>query len=106
MGGTVILNFFDKDKNKIPFDLIDRQANERNISIRSGCFCNPGIDEINNCITSDELVKYFSGRNDGDYEDMVQALNKMRGATRVSVGLANTQQDMDAFIAYCKLYLE
>lgn len=106
MGGTVIMNFFDQDKNKIPFEVIEQHANERNISIRSGCFCNPGIDEINNCITSEELAKYFSSRDDGNYQDMVQALNKMRGATRVSVGLANTQKDIDEFINYCKNYLQ
>jgi selenocysteine lyase/cysteine desulfurase len=75
-------------------------ANAKNISIRSGCFCNPGLDETNNCLTTDEIAKYFSSRESGDYQDMIHFLNKMRGATRVSVGWASTQKDLDAFLEF------
>ena len=56
------LNFFDKNGELIPFGWIERIANQKMISIRSGCFCNPGIDEVNNCLTTDELSTYFSSR--------------------------------------------
>ncbi len=34
----------------------------------------------------------------GDYYDMIRYLGKMRGAVRVSVGVATVQKDLDAFI--------
>ncbi len=99
-GGTVIMNFLDSDGNLYEFEKIEEEANKRMISIRSGCFCNPGIDEINNCLTDDEIAKYFSSRDKGDYRDMIMFLKKMRGATRVSVGLATTKSDINTFIDF------
>jgi selenocysteine lyase/cysteine desulfurase len=99
-GGNIIMNFFDDKGNKIPFQNIEKLTNEKNISIRSGCFCNPGIDEINNCITNSEMDKYFSTIENGDYNDMVNFLGKMRGAIRVSVGLGTNKDDLDKFIEF------
>lgn len=97
-GGTLAMNFFDPNGNKYSTARIDNLAVHRNISIRSGCFCNPGIDEIVNGITATELFMYFEGRNSGSYQDMVNYLGKPRGAIRVSVGIATVKKDLDAFI--------
>lgn len=99
-GGTLIMNFFNPDGSLIPFEFIESRANARMISLRSGCFCNPGIDEVNNCLSTDELSNYFSSRDNGNYKDMIHFLNKMRGATRVSVGIATIQSDLDGFIEF------
>jgi len=96
-GGNVVMNFFDTDGKVYPFEKIDQMAAKQSISIRSGCFCNPGIDEINNCITTEEMSKYFATRDKGDYHDMISFLGKMRGATRVSVGIATVKKDIDKF---------
>ena len=101
-GGTMIMTFFKEDGDPIPFELIEEMANKQNISVRSGCFCNPGIDEINNCLTSEELAKYFSSRDKGNYQDMINYLNKMRGATRISVGIATVKKDLDTFLDFVK----
>ena len=47
-GGTMVMCFKNPDGSKISFEKIEALANERGISIRSGCFCNPGLDETNN----------------------------------------------------------
>jgi selenocysteine lyase/cysteine desulfurase len=44
-GGTVTLNFFDATGRAIDHRLIEQQANQANISLRTGCFCNPGAGE-------------------------------------------------------------
>jgi molybdenum cofactor sulfurtransferase len=97
-GGNIVMNFLDIDGEPFPFQMIEEMANEKMISIRSGCFCNPGIDEINNCITNDEISKYFMSRDQGDYFDMIHFLHKMRGATRLSVGIATNTADLDKFV--------
>ncbi len=96
-GSNMIMNFFDPEGNVYPFELIEDKANKRMISIRSGCFCNPGIDEINNCLSNDELAKYYVSRDKGDYYDMIKFLGKMRGAIRLSVGMATVESDLQAF---------
>ncbi|MFT5385279.1 MAG: molybdenum cofactor sulfurtransferase [Saprospiraceae bacterium] len=101
-GGNTMMNFFDSNEKHFSFEDIEESANKQNISIRSGCFCNPGIDEVNSCLTYEELAKYFSSRDKGDYHDMVSFLHKMRGATRVSVGIATTKADLDTFINFVK----
>ncbi len=101
-GGTIIMNFFDPDGETFPISTIEAMANENLISLRSGCFCNPGIDEINNCITNEELARYFTSRDHGDYHEMVSYLGKMRGATRVSLGIATTAGDLQRFVELIK----
>ena len=100
VGGTLIMNFLTPDGERIPFEEVEQVANDARISIRSGCFCNPGIDEVNNCITGPELSKYFSSRDRGNYRDMMASLGIMRGATRVSVGIATTAADLDRFVRF------
>jgi selenocysteine lyase/cysteine desulfurase len=99
-GGNIILNFFDPEGEVHGFEEIEEMANREKISIRSGCFCNPGIDEINNCLTNEEISKYFISRDQGNYHDMIKFLGKMRGATRISVGIASTENDLNKFIRF------
>lgn len=99
-GGTLVMSFFDSQGNKRDFEQIEEQANAKNISIRSGCFCNPGIDEVNNCLTTEELSQYYVTHKKGNYKDMIAYLGKMRGATRVSVGMATNKADIDQFLDF------
>lgn len=98
-GGTIILNFFDRHGEVISFEAIEKLANRKQISIRTGCFCNPGIDEINHCVTNDEIAMYLTGK-EMTYTEMVYLIGRMRGAVRVSVGIATNQSDLDEFIAF------
>lgn len=96
-GGNMIMSFYDPQGNTFSTELIEEKASRQNISIRTGCFCNPGVDEINNCITTDELATYFTTHKDGNYHDMIASIGKMRGSVRVSVGFITNEADMDTF---------
>lgn len=100
VGGTIILGFYNKDGKRYEFEQIEEMANQHNISLRSGCFCNPGIDETNNCLTDNELATYYSSHESGDYKDMIKFLGKMRGATRISVGIATNKNDIDKLMNF------
>ena len=104
-GGNFLLNFFDRYGKQYPFQSIEQRANAEMISLRTGCFCNPGIDETNHCISSDQLKNYFISRNDGDADDMMRFLGKMRGAVRISVGIPTTGADIEKFIWFAKKLL-
>ena len=106
-GGTVILNFIDPNGKTFPFDWIEQQANKQLISIRSGCFCNPGIDETNYCVSSEEMAKYYTSRKEKEFDSttgylkyMSQLIGRMRGATRVSFGIASTTKDIEKFVKF------
>lgn len=105
VGGTIILAFYNKEGKRYEFEQIEEQANQFNISLRSGCFCNPGIDETNNCLTDNELATYYSSHQEGDYKDMIKFLGKMRGATRISVGIATNQNDINQLINFLETLL-
>lgn len=103
-GGTIIFNVNDPDGHLFPFEEVEQAANEALISLRTGCFCNPGIDEVNNCVTTEDMAQYFSSRKTGNFHDMLEFLGKMRGAIRISVGIPTSGSDIDRFMAFLKQY--
>jgi len=103
-GGTFILNIFDNEGHPVPFMEVEQKANAHNFSIRTGCFCNPGIDEINNNLDQETLRSYFETREAGDYFDMQEYLHQMRGAIRISLGLMSNFEDVERFIEFTKTF--
>ena len=106
-GGCVILNFLDSEGNTFPFDWIEDRANKKLISIRSGCFCNPGIDETNHCVSNEEMAQYYTSRKEEEFDSstsylkyMSKMIGRMRGATRVSFGIATTTKDIETFVNF------
>lgn len=104
-GGTFLLNFFDMDGQQYPCQLIEQLANAEKISLRTGCFCNPGIDELNCGLSVERLKKYFTSRKDGDYDDMIRFLGQLRGAVRLSIGVPTVNSDIEKFICFAKKLL-
>jgi selenocysteine lyase/cysteine desulfurase len=104
-GGTFLMNFLDAAGSPWPFQYIEQLANAERISIRTGCFCNPGIDEMNNDIPEDQLRAYFLSRSDGDFGELMQFLSRSRGAVRVSFGLPTTTGDIRRFILFAEKLL-
>lgn len=102
VGATLIMSIFDVDGEIYPFADFEKLANQQMISIRTGCFCNPGIDEVSNCISNEELSRYFTSRDNGNYNDIINYLKKMRGATRVSLGISTTKADVDTYVDFIK----
>lgn len=105
VGGTVMMNFLDQDGNRFQTEKIEHKANKLGISIRSGCFCNPGIDEMKCAIQPDELMKYFTVHEDGHFGDKNDFMGRLRGATRISVGISTNKADIEAFINFAKSFL-
>jgi molybdenum cofactor sulfurtransferase len=103
-GGNILLNIFDPEGNKTHYTDVESEANKRMFSIRSGCMCNPGIDEINNCITTDELSQFFMSRDNRSDSEKSSFLGKMRGAVRISVGISTSLSDLDKFVQFIASY--
>ena len=107
-GGTVTLNFYDADGMVIDHEIIEAAANEKMISLRTGCFCNPGAGEMALGISEQELVTCFSGSGrDMTYSDFRLCIDgKSTGAVRVSVGIVSNFADVFRYRAFASQFLD
>lgn len=103
-GGTLIFNVLDTDGRVLPYELIEQLANSEMISLRTGCFCNPGIDEANNALNSEELSGFFKMTDKGNYKDMIQFLGRLRGAIRISLGMVANVEDVEVFLNFIQQF--
>jgi molybdenum cofactor sulfurtransferase len=105
-GGALALNFSDSRGRNIDHRLIEAEANSRGISLRTGCFCNPGAGEIALGISRDELATCFTQPSHAkrltidDFRDCIDG--KSTGAVRISIGIASDFGDVRAFIEFAK----
>ena len=104
-GGTLVMNFYDEQGLLYDFQQIESDAFRHNISIRTGCFCNPGIDETNHDLDHEELTRYFKLEGEKNYFDLIRFLGIKRGAVRVSVGFVTNYNDINSFLKLCRGYL-
>ncbi len=105
-GGAVTANFFDKDGGPIDHRSIEQEANQHNISLRTGCFCNPGAGEIALGISKPELAACFTQPGHGQrlsLDDFRLCIDgKASGAVRVSVGLVSNFEDVQVFLKFAE----
>ncbi len=109
-GGTVAFNLMDAEGRFFPYQLVEREAIDEGISIRAGCFCNPGAGEFSLTITAEEVRKCVKQATvDGlfDVNAYHQCLgSKPSGAVRVSLGLASTFEDVTRFLAFLGSFID
>ena len=96
------VNFIDRNGNAIDHRTIESEAGKNNISLRTGCFCNPGAGEIALGISRVELDVCFtqpgheSRLSLDDFRLCIDGKNS--GAVRISIGLVTNFQDVQAFL--------
>lgn len=105
-GGAVTVNFFDKDGQAIDHRYIESEANKVNISLRTGCFCNPGAGEVALGLSRVELDVCFTRpghENRLSLDDFRLCINgKSSGAVRISVGMVTNFNDVQAFLSFAR----
>jgi selenocysteine lyase/cysteine desulfurase len=103
-GGTITLNFYGPDERLLDYRRIEELANEKGISLRTGCFCNPGAGEIAEGLTTEDMIAGFNEGPDLSLPHFVQVIqhrgNKSAGAIRISVGLATNFADVYRFMHF------
>lgn len=106
-GGTLAINFYDPQARLLDWRFIEHSANEVNISLRTGCFCNPGANEIVHGLTQEELTEYFKGNHRMTFEEFITAIDgKAAGAVRVSLGIASNFADVYQFVAFARTFID
>jgi molybdenum cofactor sulfurtransferase len=109
-GGAIALNFSDSSGAPIDHRRIEAEANERGISLRTGCFCNPGAGVIALGISRAELATCFTQPTHAkrltidDFRDCIDG--KSTGAVRISLGIASDFRDASAFVGFASGFLD
>lgn len=102
-GGTVAFNFLDPDGVVVDERLVAAESAAAGISLRTGCFCNPGAGEGAFGIELPILRRLFRTRL-ATVEEYVTALGlPSGGAIRVSLGLASTLADVETFLRFAEI---
>jgi selenocysteine lyase/cysteine desulfurase len=105
-GGAVTVNFYDRDGTAFDHRFIELEANKANISLRTGCFCNPGAGEIALGISRVELDVCFTAPDHEDHlslDEFRKCIDgKSSGAVRISVGLVTNFNDVQAFLSFAR----
>jgi len=108
-GGAVTVNFYNKDGHVIDHRYIEEAANQDKISLRTGCFCNPGAGEIALEISRMELDVCFTQPGNKQrltLDDFRQCIDgKSTGAVRISVGMVTNFNDVQTFLNFAKTLL-
>lgn len=105
-GGAVTVNFYDRNGQAFDHRFIESQANKVNISLRTGCFCNPGAGEVALGISRVELDVCFTRPGHEDrlsIDDFRLCIDgKSSGAVRISVGMVTNFNDVQAFLSFAR----
>jgi selenocysteine lyase/cysteine desulfurase len=96
-GGTVAFNLLDPRGRLVDARTVARDAAAAGISVRTGCFCNPGAAEAAFQLGPSDVAR---GRwlAAGSTDRYMEAVGVPGGAIRASVGLASTIEDVERFL--------
>ncbi len=102
-GGTVAFNLYDPDGHLLDYRRVEELAAARRISLRTGCFCNPGAGEAAEELTEADML---AGAAEADMSlprflrVIEHRAGKSAGAIRVSYGLASNFADAQQVVEF------
>ncbi len=105
-GATIAFNFLHPDGRVVDERYVDRVARRHNISLRTGCFCNPGAGEVAFTISRQTLLggEFGDGMMLDDYISEIGLPSG--GAIRASLGLASNFADVDQFAQFATEFID
>lgn len=106
-GGTIAFNFFDPTGRIVDERVIETRATSQRISLRAGCFCNPGAGEaafrLSKARTDANAPDRIAG--EASFEGLLQGIGlESAGAIRISVGLATNFADVYKFMEFAQTF--
>ena len=83
---------------------MEELATTERISLRTGCFCNPGAGETAEGLTEDDVLAALESGGDMTMPRFLQVIQhrggKSAGAIRVSLGLVSNFADVERFLRF------
>lgn len=108
-GATVAFNVLDEAGHVVPFGIVERAASRENISLRGGCFCNPGAAEVAFRMPPDEAAMCFGSMPRGTFS--LAAFARCMGggvpvgAMRASLGIASNEADLERLDTFLRAFM-
>lgn len=103
-GGTVTMNFYDPDGHLLDYRRVEELATAQRISLRTGCFCNPGAGEAAEGLSEHDVAAALEESPQMTMPRFLQIIThrdgKSAGAIRVSLGLASNFADVYRFVQF------
>jgi selenocysteine lyase/cysteine desulfurase len=100
-GGIITMNFYDPAGHLVDYRRVEELAGEQGISLRTGCFCNPGPGEAAEDITEADIVAGLDANPGLTLPLFMQMIThrggKSAGAIRISFGIASNFDDARRF---------
>jgi molybdenum cofactor sulfurtransferase len=103
-GGTLTFNLYDPQGHLLDYRRIEELAGAEGISLRTGCFCNPGAGEMAEGLTEEDME---AGRALGTDANLLSFARLMRdrrhksaGSIRASIGLVTNFADVWRFLRF------
>ena len=105
-GATVAFNFLHPDGRIVDERYVDRVAQRHAVSLRTGCFCNPGAGELAFTISRETLVggEFSEGTTLDDYVEAIGLPSG--GAVRASLGIATNSADIERFADFASEFVD
>ncbi|KAH8602446.1 pyridoxal phosphate-dependent transferase [Bisporella sp. PMI_857] len=103
-GATVAFNFLDAGGKIVDERLVAKESAAANISLRTGCFCNPGVaeDAMGRSARTKTPIQEMKTASVEELIDIVGL--PASGAIRVSFGLVSNIADLDQFFIFALTY--
>ena len=104
-GAIVTMNLYDPDGHLLDYRRVEELAGARSISLRTGCFCNPGAGEAAEGITDEDVEEALAATADLNLPRFLQFVSRTgrsAGAIRVSFGIASNFTDAHRLIEFVK----
>jgi molybdenum cofactor sulfurtransferase len=109
-GGTIAFCVDDPQGKRLDHRKVEALANHACISLRTGCFCNPGTGEIVHHLTRDEMAQAFNQPTGMSFDDFYEWArnehNRNPSTIRISVGLATNFADVYAFMQFLESFID
>ena len=104
-GGTVAFNLLDEQGTAVPYELVEEHARRAGVSVRGGCFCNPGASETAFGFDPERTAACIAEtrRAGWSLQDFARRMRECGGghaigAVRASVGMASNERDIARLI--------
>jgi selenocysteine lyase/cysteine desulfurase len=108
-GATVAFEVHDRDGRAVALHVVEELATRSNISLRTGCFCNPGANEVAHHLGARELMAWFD-RDALTFDELRLGLlrdhDSRVGAVRVSLGAASSFGDVHRFLGFLETFVD
>jgi molybdenum cofactor sulfurtransferase len=108
-GGTVTFNLYDPEGHLLDYRRIEELASVDRISLRTGCFCNPGAGETAEGLTEEDMRAALEDGQSMTLPRFLQVIQhrggKSAGAIRASLGIVSNFADVHRFVEFVATFL-